>query len=81
MINRNIPSNKPRDYIQNIPEDTPKETLFIHRLSPDMVQELRRQLDDGRVDKTTTETQAAFKLGIQHALNVLEQGFVSGQWD
>lgn len=84
MNNRNIPPYTPphlsRDNTLGDPKGTPQSTPLVttHRLSPDAYKALERQLDDSRVTGTTTEGQAFFKLGIQHTLKLLRDGFVTG---
>lgn len=89
MDNRNIPFVPPhRDpkyisprYTQyNPPEDSTVDIQVetVHRLTPEVYRALEQQLDDARVTQQTTEGQAFFKLGVQHVLKTLRDGFTSG---
>lgn len=76
---RNIPSYTPPhlqgDYTRDIPQSTPQET---HRLTLPAYKQLEQMCEAAQVNGTTTEIQAGFKLGIQHVLRLLRDGFVIG---
>jgi len=50
----------------------------IHRLSPETLAAVRQQAG-GQIslNHNTTPTQAGFQLGVQHVLNILQQGFTT----
>lgn len=80
MNHRNIPPFIPPHKVVEDKQDTTQNTPTVayHRLTPEAYRQLERQLDDSRVGPSTTDQQVAFKLGIQHALKLLRDGFVTG---
>lgn len=80
MNHRNIPQFIPPHIEQGDKQDTTQSTppVSLHRLTPEAYRALERQLDDARVGPTTTDQQVAFKLGIQHALKAVRDGFTVG---
>lgn len=76
---RNIPYYTPPhiqdDNTRDNTQSTPQET---HRLTSSAYRQLEQQCESAQVTGTTTDIQAGFKLGIQHALKLLRDGFVIG---
>ncbi len=50
-------------------------TTVITRLEPDVYNELEKKVSNILVSSTTTELEAGYKLGIQHVLKVLRDGY------
>lgn len=50
-------------------------TVNITRLEPDVYNELEKKVSNILVSSTTTELEAGYKLGIQHVLKVLRDGY------
>jgi hypothetical protein len=67
------PVNQPRPAVIPTPPATPKE-VTLYRLNQESLAALRKGNRVG-VNSNTTELQAGFLLGVQHILQVLEEGF------
>lgn len=55
------------------------EKVTVVRLSPEMMADLRRRLGGAGlivVSGHTTDIQSGYMLGVNHVLNVLQEGFV-----
>ena len=63
--------------IESIP-DPPVITMFVARLTPDVLEDLRKRIGGSAnciATSQTTDIQAGYMLGINHVLNVLQEGF------
>lgn len=53
------------------------QTVEIHLLTTRQFQALRAKLPNTHITDGTSELNAAYKLGIQHALAAIQEGFVN----
>lgn len=53
------------------------EVKKVYRLDPDMLAAVRHKAQGGAIaiNHNTTPIQAGFQLGVQHVLNILQEGF------
>lgn len=75
MNNRNIPLLSRAAATEPAQETS---ELVTHRLSPEAYRALEQTLSNTSVSSSTTDGQAFYKLGIEHALKTLREGFVVG---
>ena len=72
----NTPGNIDRETPEYTPQVTPKVTFM--RMDRETYEAFEQSVEQPYVGATTTESQVAFKLGVQHTLKVLRDGFVTG---
>lgn len=52
------------------------QQVYVARLSPDVFAQLKQRVNGSCiVTTTTTDLQAGFQLGVNHAINVVAEGF------
>lgn len=57
----------------------PTETI-LHRLDPSALAVIKKQCAAGiTINSNTTPLQAGFQLGVQHVINVLQEGFTTAR--
>lgn len=55
------------------------KTVIVARLTPSMLADLEKRLPPPVVDERTTDLQAGYRLGIQHVIKLLREGYTIQQ--